>query len=153
MFLCIYGLTVIAVVKGNFNLGLFSIVSVFLVCSSYYIKQDSEYYIWIYTMNPKEFLRSKIIVAIQYSLVLTVPLLMILSFFYFNKIHEALLFLILGEMYLIMYVLMKYAFQNEEGGFFKVFIGGLCLLFPPVMVIVIPYFYKKSVDSLNLILK
>ncbi len=153
MFLCVYGLAIIAVIKGNFNLGLFSIVSVFLICSSYYMKRDSEFYIWIHAMNSKEFLKNKIVVALQYSIVLTIPLLITLSVFYFDQIQAALLFFILGEMYLIMYVLMKYAFQYEGVEVFQMIIGGLCFLFPPIMVIAIPYFYKKAVDNLNLILE
>lgn len=153
LFLLIYGLAIIAVVKGNFNLGLFAIVAVFLTCSGYYMKQDPEFYIWVYAMNSKEFLMHKVLIAIKYSFLLTIPLVVFLSMFYLHQIHIALLFLILGWMYLIMYVFMKYAFRSQGLEIMQGVIGILCILFPPLMIITLPYFYNKALSNLDLLLK
>jgi len=138
LFIGAYGLAIIAVVKDNFNLGIFSMISIFLVCSSYYMKQDSEH---------------KIVIAIRYSFMLTMPICIALCTFYIDQIDLVLLFLILGCMYLSMHILMKYAFQYEGVEVFQGIIGVLCFLFPPVLIIAIPYFYKKAIHNLDLLLK
>ncbi|WP_108803413.1 hypothetical protein [Aquimarina sp. Aq107] len=153
LFLLIYGLVFIAIVKANFNLGLFAIVAVFLTCSGYYMKQDPEFYIWIYAMNSKEFLMRKVLIAIKYSSLLTIPMFVFLSVFYLNQIYIAVLFLMLGWMYLIMFVFMKYAFRSQGLEIMQGVIGVLCILFPPLMIITLPYFYNKALSNLNLLLK
>lgn len=153
LFPLIYCLGIIAIYKGNFNLGVFSLVSVFFVCSSYYMKPDPDFYIWIHAMNSREFLQHKITIAIKYSFMLTTPILLVLAVFYLDQIHITLIFMILGWLYLIMYLLMKYSFRNLEMGMFHLIIGLLCLLFPPIMIIAIPYFYYKAINNLDLLLK
>ncbi|WP_299213561.1 hypothetical protein [uncultured Aquimarina sp.] len=153
LFLLIYGLAAIATYKGNFNLGVFSLVSIFFVCSSYYMKPDPDFYIWIHAMNSRDFLKHKIVIAIKYSFMLTAPILFVLSVFYLDQIHITLFFLIMGWLYLVMYLLMKYAFQNQGLELFQGVVGVLCLLFPPIMVITIPYFYTKAINNLDLLLK
>ncbi|WP_299248643.1 hypothetical protein [uncultured Aquimarina sp.] len=153
LFFLIYSLTFIAVFKGNFNLGVFSLVSVFLVCSSYYMKPDPEFYIWIHAMNAKEFLKYKMLIAFKYSLLLTLPILVVLSIFYLDQMHITLIFLGMGWLYLAMYILIRYAFQNQGLEMLQGIIGVLCLLFPPVMIITIPYFYTKAIHNLDLLLK
>jgi len=129
------------------------LVSVFFVCSSYYMKPDPDFYIWIHAMNSREFLQHKITIAIKYSFMLTTPILLVLAVFYLDQIHITLIFMILGWLYLIMYLLMKYSFRNLEMGMFHLIIGLLCLLFPPIMIIAIPYFYYKAINNLDLLLK
>ncbi|SEL92582.1 hypothetical protein SAMN04487910_3607 [Aquimarina amphilecti] len=153
LFFLIYALVIVAIVKGNFNLGLFSIVAIFFICSTYYLKKDPEFYIWIYAMNSKEFLKYKVVTALWYSFILTIPICISLSLFYADQIHVILLFLILGWVYLIMYVFMKYAFQSQGLEIMQGVIGVLCILFPPLMVITLPYFYNKALNNLDLLLK
>ncbi|WP_299313866.1 ABC transporter permease [uncultured Aquimarina sp.] len=153
LFLLIYCLTIIAVYKGNFNLGVFSLVSVFFVCSSYFMKPDSDFYIWIHAMNSREFLRHKIAIALRNSFVLALPILIGLSIFYFDQLHITLFFLFAGFSYMLMYLLMKYSFQNQGMEIFQGIIGILCLLFPPILIIAIPYFYNKTIKNLDLLLK
>jgi len=78
---------------------------------------------------------------------------LILSIFYLDQIHVILLLLSMGCLYLSMYVLIRYAFQHQGLEILQAVIGGLCILFPPVMIIAIPYFYKKAIQNLNLLLK
>jgi len=153
IFLLNYGLAIIAVYVDNFNLAIFSMLSVFFVCASYYMKKDPEFYIWVYTMNPKEFLRYKIRIAFICSFIVLFPVFLILLIFYLNQLHIILLFYILGFLYMGMYILIKYAFQNQGVEIFQGIIGMLCLLFPPIMIIAIPYFYTKAKNNLELLLR
>ncbi|MFD2565209.1 hypothetical protein [Aquimarina rubra] len=153
VFFLIYGLTIVAVFKDNFNLGVFALVSIFFVCSSYYMKPDSSFYIWVHAMSSKEFLKHKIFIAFRYSLLLSFPVFLILSFFYIDQIHITLFFVGMGWLYLMMYILVRYAFQNQGLEMLQGVIGVLCLLFPPIMIIAIPYFYNKAKNNLDLLLK
>lgn len=152
VFIAAYGLAVISVYVDNFNLGISSIILVLLICSSFYTKQDSDYYIWIHAMKPKEFLKYKMKIAVGYSLMLTVPILLILSVAYLHQFHVVLIFEILGIVFVLLYVLLKYAFKGEGVGILQALIGGLCLLFPPALLIVVPYFYTKAIRNLNSLL-
>lgn len=153
LFLLIYGLAIIAVYVGNFNLGAFALIAVFLVCSRYYMKLDPEFYIWVHAMNSKEFIKYKITIALRYSLGLSIPVGSILGVFYPNQMHFILFFLSMGCLYLSMYVLIRYAFQQQGLEILQGVIGALCIIFPPVMIIAIPYFYKKAIQNLNVLLK
>ncbi|WP_271784085.1 hypothetical protein [Aquimarina algiphila] len=153
MFLLSYGIAIISINVNNFNLGIFSILSIFFICSMYYSKPDPQFYIWIHDMNPQGFLKHKISIASKYSIVLTFPIFLILSISYIDQMHIALIFSFLGLLYMIMYIVIKYAFLRDGVGMFQGIIGVLCILFPPAMLIVIPYFYFKAQRNLNSLLK
>ncbi len=55
-----YLLTYISISVGNFNLGIFSLLLVFLVALSYYSKLEHEYFIWSFNLSPTDFLMEKI---------------------------------------------------------------------------------------------
>ena len=54
-----YLLTYISIFVNNFNLGVFSMLLIFLVALSYYSKLEQEYYIWSYNLSPKKIPCSK----------------------------------------------------------------------------------------------
>ncbi|MBW1296843.1 hypothetical protein [Aquimarina litoralis] len=153
VFPLIYSLAGIAIYKENYNLGIFALILILLVCSGYYTKPDPQYYIWIHAKSPKEFLKNKIIIALKNSLLLMIPVLVLLIVFYSKEAHITLLFLVVGWLYIVMYVLMKHAFEYYGLGIFQGIVGVLCLLFPPLMIITIPYFYKEAIHNLNRILQ
>ena len=54
-----YFLTYISVSVGNFNLGIFSMLLIGIICFSYYSKIENDYFVWNYNLSPKEFLIEK----------------------------------------------------------------------------------------------
>ena len=50
-----YALTVIAINVDNLNLGIFSILLIFLIVLSFYSKPEEEYYVWVHADTPKSF--------------------------------------------------------------------------------------------------
>ncbi|AXT63152.1 hypothetical protein D1816_23335 [Aquimarina sp. AD10] len=153
VFLLSYGVSVISILVDNFNLGVFGIVSIFFICSLYYSNLEPQFYIWVHAMTPEEFLKNKITIAIRYSILLTIPIVSILAIFYFDQIYIALMFEVLGVLYVVMYILMKYAFNSLGNAMFQGIIGVLCLFFPPAMFLLIPYFYYKAKSNLTTLLK
>ncbi len=104
-----YALTIIAVNVGNLNLGIFSMLLIFLTTLSYYSKPEGEYYVWVHADTPKSFLKKKIILATKNSVLLTIPILVGLLIFYLIEFELILLFLLIGTLFLWTMILAKYS--------------------------------------------
>ncbi|MEP6713815.1 MAG: hypothetical protein ABJA37_15420, partial [Ferruginibacter sp.] len=80
-----YYLSAMAVVHDNFNLGIFSLLLFFFICCSFYSKPEEEYFVWCYNIKPKTFLLEKIKTAFLFVTALSVPILLIMSIYFFDK--------------------------------------------------------------------
>lgn len=148
-----YALTVVAIVVNNFNLGAFSMLLVFITTLSYYTKTENEYYIWSFNLNAKDFLISKINAAIQFSTCLVLPITLVLSVFYPAQIFLLMLLFLVGWSFLIAVLLSKYASFPGEINITQAVFLALCIWFPPILIVVIPYLFKKSKNNLSSLLK
>ena len=153
MFFIAYGLAIIAVTVDNFNLGVFSLALVFLTILSYYLKPENEYFVWSYSLTSPKFLIEKIRIAFLFSLYLCSPVLVLLSIFYIEHIGILLFCVLLGYSYLAAIILAKYSAYPDEMDFVQAIIMTVCLMFPPMLIVVIPFFANKSVTKLNEFLK
>lgn len=153
LFLGIYILTFIAIKVDNFNLGVFSMLLVFAFSMSYYAKPEDELFVWIHSLTPKEFLFEKMKPALKYSTLLNLPVIIALGIFYPFDLHFIGLFLLLGYLFLICMILAKYSVYPNEMNLVEVILIAFCVAFSPLLLIIIPYFYSKSMKSLNHLLK
>lgn len=153
LFPIIYILAISSIVTDNFNLGIFSIILVFIVCLSFYLKPETEYFVWSFNLSPSGFLLNKIKTAIQQSSLLVMPIVVPLALFNFNNIWYVLLFLLLGYSFLIFMVLVKYAAYPEEIGLIHGLFFAICLVFPPILLLMIPFLFNQSVHRLKHLLK
>ena len=135
LFLLSYGLAIIAVFVDNFNLGIFSLLLIFLTTYYYYLKPENEYYVWIYALSPAAFLYQKIRTG--------------LAFCYNNNIFLLLAFFILGLIFLSTIVLMKYSTYPNEIGLIQAILIALTFTFPPLLIIAIPIFFRQSIKQLS----
>jgi hypothetical protein len=153
MFPIAYFLTYISISVGNFNLGVFSILFMALICFSYYSEIENEYFIWNFKQSSKEFLLDKTKTCLTYFTLLTVPSIISLSISFYNEIAILMILFILCYAYLLTIILAKYsAFPNNM----RLPQGILILMsfaFPPILFVVIPLFYSQSIKKLNTILK
>ncbi len=149
LFLLAYGLSVIAVVVDNFNLGVFALLLIFFTIFCYYLKPENEYFVWSYSLSPARFLIEKIRTAALFSFYLCAPILLVLSISYVENIGILLLFAILGCLYLAAVILAKYAAYPGEISLAQAAVLGLCLAFPPLLVAVIPFFAHQSAGKLK----
>jgi len=147
-----YALTIIAINVDNLNLGIFSMLLIFLTTLSYYSKPEGEYYVWVHADTPKSFLKKKIIIATKHSILLIIPILIGLLIFYPIEFDLILLFLLFGNLFLWAIVLAKYSAFPKEINLLEGFIIAFALSFPPLILVIIPYFYFKSINNLKLIL-
>jgi hypothetical protein len=153
LFFAAYALTVIAVSVNNFNLGVFAMLLVFATTSSFYTKPENEYYVWTYNINAGEFLFSKIKTAILFSTLLALPIAMVLVSFYSQNIGILSLFFLAGWAFLISIIVSKYSAYPDEMNITHGILLALCIWFPPILDVLIPYLFKKSENRLSSLLK
>ena len=149
LFIILYILAFIAIKIDNFNLGVFSLVSVFLLVFHYYLKHENVFYIWIHSLTPKRFLLEKIKTAVLYTLYLYLPILLLLIVTYPAKILVLMIIILLGYVYLALVIMLKYKSFPNEISIIDTFITLSCFVFPPLLLFVFPYFTKKSIQTLE----
>lgn len=147
-----YGLTYISVMVENFNLGVFSLLLVGVTCFSFYSKVENDYFVWIYDLTPKEFLKEKIkTCCINFSL-LSFPINITLGVVFFEHISILLVFIMLCFAYLTAIICAKYSSFPEEMNISQGILIVSSLAFPPILLVFILYFYIQSIKKINVIL-
>ena len=148
-----YGLLIIGLSIGNFNLAVVAMAFLFLIVVSYYTMPENEFYIWVFSKSPKLFLLSKIRIALIYSFFLTTPAAILLLVFYPS--HFLLIPGILGSglLLVIISLLGKYAMFPSEVNLTQIICVIFSILFPPIMIILIPILYYISMNRLKPILE
>ena len=148
-----YFLTFISIYVGNFNLGVFSMLLIGIICFSYYSKLENEYFVWNFNLSSKEFLFEKVKTSLLYFTFLNLPIIVALGIFFFDEIDILFVFFLLCYIYLTTIIFAKYsAFPNEMNLPQGILIG-ISFVFPPILLIIIPLFYSQSIKRLNTILE
>jgi hypothetical protein len=163
-----------AVVVNNFNLGVFSLLAIFLMVLCYYLKPEDEFYVWSYSLTPAKFLLEKLKTAYLFTFYLYLPILLLLcitslsslrgSFLpylrsnpplndlFFGNIGLLFLVILMGYLYLTAIILAKYSAYTNEMEIKEALLLFICLIVPPVLLVVIPYFANRAVVRLKAIL-
>lgn len=152
LFPAFYTLTIISFYAKNFNLGLVSLVFVFLLTSLYYLRPEQEFYVWIYRFSPAVFVQKKLLSATLNASALVAPVLVILLFCFVSKAAFIFLFFIAGILFLWTVILTKYTAFPGEINLQEGILIGSCVYFPPLLLFLLPYFYIKAVRNLNYLL-
>ena len=153
IFILLFFILFKAIEVSNLNLGIFSIVACFAIIFSYYSSPENAYYVWNFSLAPKDFLWTKIKILIKYATYLVFPLVAILSFIYFKEFESILIFTFLGYLFIITGVLAKYSAYPEKINVVQGVFLAFCLYFPPLLAVVIPIFYFQAIKNLKRILK
>jgi hypothetical protein len=138
-----------AIEVDNFNLGAGSLAFVCLLAMSHYALPENDYYVWIYNCTPRRFLLKKTATAWLYLSMLTLPLVVVLSIFFWDKGWILLLVLGLGLFLIGAMILAKYSAYPQEMSLPQALFFGLSMWFPPMLLLVLPLFYKRAVQQLN----
>jgi hypothetical protein len=172
MFFIAYGFSIVAVTVDNFNLGMFALMLIFLTVSSYYLKPENEYFVWSYSLAPAKFLVGKIKIALLFTFYLSSPVLILLGIFNFGNLDASLqvtylgsydlffeniaaLFLItcIGFLFLTTVILAKYSAYPYEINLAQAMMIVFCFLFPPLYILIIPFFANISMNKLKRFLR
>ena len=147
-----YFLTIMGIKVDNFNLGVFSLMLIIMICSSYYFELEDDFYIWIHRLDSKGFLLHKLKVAMASCSLLCLPIFTSLILFYPKNLNALLAFQILGLLYLILILMGKYALYPLKPNVPQAVLIGMTLVLPPLLIFIIPYFFLQSVKRLKSIL-
>jgi hypothetical protein len=149
MLILIYIVAGISVYHHNLNLGLFSLLSVFFLCMSFYSHLDPVFYVWIHAQSARQFLKEKIKTAFLYSLFLGLPVFLVLMLANPSQIILVSAIFLLCFCYVLLNVLSVYVQFPGRMTISQYFLlyGGV--FFPPVLLFVLPYFYLEAVRRLK----
>jgi len=147
-----YILTFISVSVGNLNLGLFSMILVGMVCLSYYLKPEVKFFVWNFSCTPKSFLFRKIRTCFVYFTLLVFPIVFVLGLFFHEHVATLFVVLLLCYTYLTAIVLGKYSLYPNEMNVPQGILLAVSLMFPPVLLGILPFFYFQSIKNLKPIL-
>lgn len=151
--LAIYSVAFISVYYHNFSLGLLSLLSIFLLCQTFYSVEDPIYYVWIHSQSSKVFLRNKIRIAVLYSFSLSMIILLPLIVFYPFRIGLLLLTLTVGLLYIVLGVLAVYVNFPSKRNLSQNFQFYFAILIPPLLLFIIPNMYNQAIRRLKEYLK
>jgi hypothetical protein len=142
-----------AVQVDNYNLGIVSLGFLYLIFMSFYLKPEPSSFVWIFSNNVISFLKRKIIFALSCATLLSAPGLIAISIFFPHRFIISLAVCLVGMIFLISMILAKYSAFPKEMNLAQGILYGLSLWFPPMLLIVIPIFYKQSKRNLKPILE
>ncbi len=144
-----YFLTFMAIKVGNFNLGVFSILFLSLIIPNFYEKREPTTFVWTYSLNPKKFLYRKIKIATMFTLVSTLPIHLLLWWRFLDSFYITIAVQIMGLCFLYGVIFAKYKHYPKPTLITTIITVGLCLLFPPFFIIIIPYLYKEAIKNIS----
>lgn len=141
-----------AIQIGNYNLGIFGLGLIFLICMSFYQKPESKYFVWIYNFSAKQFLLRKFVIAVIGAFILSILawLALIIGFPENWLISSGVLGL--GFVFQSSIIVAKYSAYPSEMSLPQAVFYVLSLLFPPLLLVSIWIFYKQSLKRLEPIL-
>jgi len=142
-FLCFMGIRV-----DNFNLSLFSLGLLFVICISFNGETEGEYFVWIHRMTPKSFLLYKIKIALIYSIGLTLPIIIALLILFTSYVAPILIITCIGLLNVVTMVITRYSRYPKNMGLPESLLYVISALFSPLMIFALPYFYKRSINQL-----
>ncbi|MDW5289923.1 ABC transporter permease [Formosa sp. PL04] len=148
-----YFLTYISITVGNFNLGVFAMILIALICLSYYSKIEHEYFVWNFNVSAKDFLFEKTKTCLTYFTILCLPILIALCICFVHEISILLVFFLLCHAYLITLIFAKYSSFPKEMNISQGILIAISIMFPPMLFVIIPLFYSQSIKKLNTVLK
>lgn len=136
----------------NFNLSLFGLFLIFLCSMTYYANAEDEYFVWIYNINAKEFLKKKLITSLICISILSFIGLLLLLIGYPNNFWITLGVYGIGYMFLTSMIYVKYSAFPHELSIPQLIIYAISLIFPPILFVTMWIFYSQSKKRLEPIL-
>jgi len=153
LLIILYIIVAISISVGNFNLGIFAYLGILLICMSFYSNAEPLFYVWVHSQTPNIFLKNKIKTAILYSFFIGLPVAVLLIIYFPLKTPIILIVGICGFLYITLSVVAKYVNYPKQITLLHGFAISSGMIFPPILLVLIPYFFLKSAKKLNVYLK
>lgn len=143
-----YILTGIGVYVGNLNLALFSIIGLLFLSTTFYSEPENNYFVWSYALTPVNYLRKKMVFGLLNTLLLVAPVAITFITLSPDMTVTLLIILLLGLLFLCLTIVAKYAVFPRRVNLIEGIVMATGLIFPPLLLLLIPYFYKKATHNL-----
>lgn len=154
VFPILYFLAVMAIYSGNDRLGFFSLGMIFLVIGmSFYTNPEDEFFIWVHSQNPQDFLLEKFKIASIQSVFCYLPSLIALSITFPNSIHLLLIIVLAGYFLIASSIFMKYAAYPMQIDIGSVILLVTSILFLPLLAALPFLFFIQAKNKLSNYLK
>jgi len=148
-----YFIGIMAITAGNFILGVSALVLLYFIMIAFYSEPEKDFFVWIYKDTPQRFLLYKIKTAVVYSSIISLPLTVVLGISFPANIGILSIIFILCLTYLLTFVLAKYAAYPNRLMLPEWLMIVMSFWFPPFLIFLMPYFYKKAISRLDLLEK
>lgn len=146
----LYSVTLIATYVGNLNLGIFALVVLGLVCTSFYFFVEDEFTLSQYSKKANQFLYAKIKRAIVQSYALLFPAAVALTLrFKTDALWMELLVALFVLLIVAFVICLKYAAYPRTISLPEMTVFALCCVFYPLIIAILPYYYIKAVNNLQ----
>ena len=153
IFFIAYFLTYKAIETNNLNLGIFALLLCLIVCLTFYLNPENKFFVWTYSLTPKQFIAYKLRIMLLYSALICLPITISLSVFFYDKIEIIIGLQCLAYFYLYTGMLAKYFSFPDKISVKQGVVFALIIWLPPLLIIVLPYLYIQSLKKLNTILE
>lgn len=142
-------LTCIGLYVDNYNLSLVALAALLLQCMGFYTQPEPEFYVWVYALTPKQLLLIKMKTALYHTLLLCLPITLLVSGFYPQQAWITGLLLLAGILNVLMSVVVKYSAYPAQPGLPQLISMAVALVCPPLLLLFIPYYFKRAAAQLN----
>lgn len=147
-----YYLTYISIRYANFGIGIFVIYALGVLAALYHSYPEDQYYVWIFHRTATSFIFYKLLSAWAYTSLLSLPVGAALVLANPDKLGLILAAWGLGLAVCTVGVLAKYAAYPREISLQEGLPLGFSIMFPPLLLVLIPYFYLSAQRHLKEIL-
>ncbi|BAV06115.1 hypothetical protein SAMN05421788_106176 [Filimonas lacunae] len=149
LILALYALSGIGLCVQNGNLSLFALAGIFLTCINFYSIPEPELYVWVYALTPRAFLLQKIKTAIWQSFLLTFIPALAISIISPLPWYIVPFIMLAGFAVISLTVAGKYSSYPQVPGLPVIICLVAGVVFPPAVLVLTPYLFKKSVQQLT----
>jgi hypothetical protein len=147
-----YAIAIISVAVGNANLGIAALLGLFILCLLFYQHTEPVYYVWIFALSPHRFLWHKTQRALGHATLLCLPAAILLTIGFPGNVGLLAGVFGLGLLYMATVVAAKYAVFPDKMNLPQVVLLALGLSMPPLLLVLLPYFYTQSLKKLRPVL-
>lgn len=141
-----------AVAVSNSYLGTFTLISTALCSTLYYQFQEASFFIWIYNLDSKNFIFYKLKIALSYTLLTCLPLLITSIIVWPYMTHWILLLLFFALLFISSIITAKYVMYPNIFNLPLALLLSIGFVIPPLLLFIYPYLYRRASRNLNSIL-
>lgn len=149
LYLLLYFIAIIGIWVSNSTLSLVMLALIYLTSMQAYDEIEPEEILWNYTIGIRKFLFHKIKRGIWQITLLTSPLWIALSVFFWDQSHWITLIWASANLLLILLVLMKYAIYPRRINIIDSIVITSVAVLPFIIPFFYLYYYRKAYDNLK----